>query len=425
MKKRFCPICKSSRMRLFIGYQTGNYNCQNCGYVEPDGIKEKKILFIILDGAADYPRSAFAVARMSNLNEIAKKSLCGVWSGPYAPNYNLKNMSSVATLELLGYSYKDEPGRGYLEALGIGIKPNKNSIYLRANFATVDKNINIVDRRAGRNYFGLDELTKELNKKIRNINDIRIKLYRSVGHRGVLVLTGNGLSKYVSDNDIGGRKPEKICAKIKKAEKTANILNEYIKKSYEILSKHPINKKRKIPANFLLLRAAGSLKYVNSFRKKYGFNACSISGVGIIKGISKYIGINIIKPKINEDYERNLRLRLNIALKCLKKYDFVLLHINGADICSHNKDFRKKVKFLESVDRNIFSELKKMENINIVVICDHATSSKTGEHIFGSVPFLLHTTKNKKNNIKKFDENNCKNGFKTKNPMKKILDEIV
>jgi 2,3-bisphosphoglycerate-independent phosphoglycerate mutase len=109
----------------------------------------KKTLFLILDGAADSP-SAFAAAKMRNLNSLAAKSLCGIWSGPYAPKYNPKSMSSVATLELLGYSYKDEPGRGYLEALGIGLKPDKNSLYLRANFSTISKNNKIVDRRAGR-----------------------------------------------------------------------------------------------------------------------------------------------------------------------------------------------------------------------------------------------------------------------------------
>jgi 2,3-bisphosphoglycerate-independent phosphoglycerate mutase len=382
----------------------------------------KKIIYVILDGAADSPQSALAEARTPYLDKIAKKGFCGIWTGPFAKNYNPRNMSSVATLELLGYSYADEPGRGYLEALGIGLKPGKNIIYLRANFATV-KNKKIIDRRAGRDYSGLDALAGFLNKKINNIRGVKIKLYRSVGHRNVLALTGHGLNKNITENDTK-ENPPRIIAKSHNAIKTAVVLNKYIEQSNKLLSAHPINKQRILPANFLLVRGAGCAKKVLSFSKKFALHACSISGLGIIRGISRYVGIDVISPEVNQDLETNLTHRTNQAISCLKKYDLVIFHINGADTYAHDKQFTKKVKFLEMVDNQVFSKLIKMKNTNIAVISDHVTSSKTGEHVFGPVPFLIKTNKGN-NNINRFNERTCKKGFVEKRPMQKVIRMVV
>src|SRR3989338_3276712 len=147
--------------------------------------------------------------------------------------------------------------------------------------------------------------------------------------------------------------------------------------------------------------------------------ACSISDVGIIKGISGYLGINVIESAFTGDYETRLTEKARKALACTEKYDFVILHINGADTCSHDRDFAKKVRFLERVDREVFSRVTATRHMKIAVICDHITSSRTGEHIFGSVPFLLYC--NGSNGIGRFDEISCRNGFVTESPMRNIL----
>lgn len=382
-----------------------------------------KVLFIILDGAAEPhgSRSALAEADMHHLNQLASVSECGMWTGPDAANYNPKNMSSIATLEILGYSSRDEPGRGYLEALGIGLMPKKNSISLRANFCTVDKNLNIIDRRAGRDYTGLDDLANLLNQKIKKIGDVSIRLYRSVGHRNVLVLNGRGLSKNVSDSDSASKKAEKIKALDKKSQKLAEILNKYNQLSGKILSESKTNKIRKIAVNWVLLRAAGTPKNVKSFRKSFGYNACSISNVGIIKGVSKYLGIDIINThEPDEDCEKDMTKKTRTAINSFDRYDFVILHINGADICAHDRNFRKKVEFLEKVDREVFSQAVSMKDIIIAVVCDHATSSKTGEHFFGPVPFMIYSPYHDDIVPGRYNEKECI-GFVTDSPMKKII----
>ncbi|MFA4820127.1 MAG: hypothetical protein WC613_04175 [Candidatus Aenigmatarchaeota archaeon] len=378
----------------------------------------KKTLLVILDGAADEGQSAFAAAKKPYLDMLASNSTCGLWSGPHAPHYNPRSMSSVATLEILGYSYHDEPGRGYLEALGMDLKPG-SSLCVRGNFASVDKNMNFIDRRAGRDEHGLDTLVRDINRKIKKVKGVKIKVHRLVGHRVVIMLTGSGLDKHVTDSDYG-KKTRPIRPLDHRARKTADILNEFAKDVYEILSNHPVNKKRKVPANYIILRGVGSRQKVRNFNKKYGVKACSISGVNIIRGTSRYLGISIIDMPLSQ-LENDLHLRARKAIDALDRYNFVILHINGADTYAHDKNFAAKVKFLEKVDAEVFSHITKLRSINIAVISDHITNSKTGEHIFGPVPFLIYSPEEDTEEEYKFDEKNCQGSFVSDNPMKKIL----
>ncbi|MBS3051373.1 MAG: hypothetical protein J4400_04445 [Candidatus Aenigmarchaeota archaeon] len=376
----------------------------------------KKSLLVILDGVAD-KKSALAKAKKPNLDMLASNSTCGIWSGPHAPHYNPRSMSSVATLEILGYSWHDEPGRGYLEALGIGLKLKKSDVCVRGNFATV-RGKTIRDRRAGRDERGLDVMVKDLNRQIKSIDGIKTKLCRAVGHRLVLVLSGKGLSIQVSDGDMGSS-PQKIKPLNPGARKTSDILNKYVERSRLLLLGHPSNKKRKFPANFILLRSAGAYRKVGSFNKKYRMKACSISGVNIVRGTSEYLGIDIINTPLSQ-LEDDLLSRARKAADALEKYDFVILHINGADTNAHNRDFSGKVKYIEKIDREVFSQVVRLRHINIAVISDHITDSSTGNHVFGPVPFLIYAADEDADGGR-FDEKSCRGSFVADNPMKKML----
>ena len=381
----------------------------------------KKFLLVIIDGGAEdcaarrSVRSAFAKAKKPNLDLLASNSACGLWTGPHAPHYNPRSLSSVATLEILGYSWRDEPGRGYLEALGIGIKLRKGDVCIRGNFATVSDKIR--DRRAGRDEKGLDRMMKDLNRSIKSIDGVKTRLYRAVGHRVVLVLSGKGLSPRVSDGDVGDS-PQKIKPLNGRGKKTAGVINKYVEMSRELLMNHPANKPRKFHANYILLRSAGAARKVGSFASKYGMKACSISGVNIIRGTSRYLGIDILTAPLSQ-LENDLHVRAKKAVDALERYDFVILHINGADTKAHDRDFHGKVKYIEKIDSDVFSQVVKLRHINIAVISDHITDSRTGNHVFGPVPFLIYASEEDADGGK-FDEF-CVNSFAADNPMKKIL----
>jgi 2,3-bisphosphoglycerate-independent phosphoglycerate mutase len=391
-------------------------------------MSNERVLFVIIDGAADEgANTPLMTAKMPNLDLLAHNSLCGLWEGPKAPvGYNVRSLSELGNMQLLGYSTNESPGRGYLEALGLNMKPDKRAVYVRANFATVGKDLNIIDRRAGRDERGLDELAKLLDMKI---NDVQIKFCRSHGHRGVLMLKPlkGKLSPDVSDADMGLETPQKFrpMKPDTTAQRTAEILNEFSIEAHKRLAASSINNLRKLPANYILLRGAGQWKPVEPFSKRWGMSACCIAASNVVNGIARYIGMKVIAVKgATGKTDTDLGAKMATAIEALKRYDFVLLHIKGTDTAAHDKNPKLKRTFLERIDRDICTWLLHLRNIDIAVATDHATSSKSGEHIFGPVPFMLYSPHGLSGRIGRFDERGCLTGFTVHNPMERLLIEL-
>ncbi|MFH1630949.1 MAG: 2,3-bisphosphoglycerate-independent phosphoglycerate mutase [Candidatus Aenigmatarchaeota archaeon] len=384
-----------------------------------------KLLFVILDGAADTgTKTPLSTARKPNLDMFASHSICGLFDPSMPAGYNIASFSDITTLQLLGcFAYNKYTGRGYFEALGAGIKTRPGAVYLRANFSTLDKKWNITDRRAGRDESGLEELTKAINE-MDKIDGIKITLHKSSGHRAVLVLEGLGLSSKVSDSDTGEITKVNDIKSIdgsRESKKTADVLNKFMKKAYALLNQHPVNLRRKIPANFLLLRGAGSYVKVPTFNEKFGIKSCVITGVGIIRGIARFLGMTVIDvPGATGHFDTNLEGKTKAAMDALDDYDFILLHLNGADEAGHDMNFDKKKRYIEMVDEIVFSRFVKRRDINIAVAIDHTTSSKTGKHEIGAVPFMIYNGE-ETDDIDMFDEIHCKQGFITKNPMERVM----
>jgi 2,3-bisphosphoglycerate-independent phosphoglycerate mutase len=323
-----------------------------------------------------------------------------------------EDFSEAANFHLLGY--KEYPSRGYVEAIGAGVNPKEHDVCFRCNFATVDPKMIVLDRRAGREEYGLDVFAEELNgMRIKNC-DIIFK--RSLGHRAVLVLSGEGLSDKISGTDPG-KERERVSESAPiipeahrdypEAKRTAKILNEFTKLSYKILSKHKINEKRTFPANIVLSRNPGKPMLMESFESKYRMKAACIAAVGGTIGFAKILGFDCFKigsGLTNTSLEEKVRL----ALDCLKRYDFVFLHIKGTDVASHDKKPIEKRLFIERVDREVFSKLVELEDVLIVITSDHITSSEDGKHKLGYVPLLIYGAG--KDEVKSFDEESVKKG---------------
>jgi len=76
----------------------------------------KRILFIILDGIADFnEKTPLKLANKPNLDLLTKNGFAGLIENRLAHHPD----SGVSTFALLGYSKEDYPGRGYIEAMGI------------------------------------------------------------------------------------------------------------------------------------------------------------------------------------------------------------------------------------------------------------------------------------------------------------------
>jgi len=386
----------------------------------------KKVLFIILDAIADnLEKTPLMLANKPNLDMLTKNGFAGLIENREGGHPD----SAISNFVLLGYDVTDYPGRGYLDALGINLKPTPGSVCVRANFATVKEVIHddfksgdyephlvVVDRRAGRDYAGLFEMAKDIKEFF--LDGVRIDFYKSLGHRGVAVLNSVAISSNVSDTDL-----EKVDVEVpevkpltndNEAAKTAAALNKFEKETYRILKNHPANKYRSVPANFILLRGASTYKYVKSFKDNLGLRGACVAASPVIKGIARAAEMDVYDVSgATGDLKTDLKAKILKALELLNKYDFVVLHILGCDVAAHDKNFNLKRFFIERIDREVIKRILEYTDFDktmLIIASDHVTSSKTGEHLPGFLPFIIYTNGINPNKIEKFDEESCKQG---------------
>ncbi|MHA1937070.1 MAG: 2,3-bisphosphoglycerate-independent phosphoglycerate mutase, partial [Candidatus Thorarchaeota archaeon] len=206
--------------------------------------------------------------------------------------------SDAAHLALFGYDPVEcYAGRGPLEALGAGLTSRPGDVAFRSNFASVDNEWKVTDRRAGR------EFTSEEHKVLEDalsgieIDGVKVHFVTTVEHRGAIVLEGSGLSGKISETDPHetGAKIWKSEALEKGAEKTAKIVNKLTQMVYDRLKDLDINEaraKRKLPpANIILLRGAGQHMEIPTLKDRYGIKSAVIAGGSLYIGAAKYVGM--------------------------------------------------------------------------------------------------------------------------------------
>ena len=213
---------------------------------------ENKIVFLIFDGLGGLPMEGgrgteLQVAKKPRLDELAARSICGLLD-PLSPG--LTPGSGPAHFALFGYDpFEYNIGRGILEAAGIDFPITDGDVLARINYATVDKNGVIIDRRAGRIDTKENErICKKLQENIR-LSNVEIMVEPVKEHRAVLVIRGDNLHGDIEDTDPQreGHAPLKPRAMNKESEATARLVEDFIKKAQEVLS----DEKK---ANALLLR---------------------------------------------------------------------------------------------------------------------------------------------------------------------------
>lgn len=373
-----------------------------------------KIILIVLDGLADkiWP-SALALAKKPRIKKFLPQSFAGQiypLTKKYWPKQGSASVSGLANLGLLGYQIKPEKlKRGVLEAIGSDTEFKNGWLAIRIDFGTVNKNLKVIDRRAGRKTFGLDELAYTIQMMPFEVPFI---FRRTYGHRAVLVLQTK-LSPAISDSDpfMINRKVRKIkpLKKDKLTQKTAILVQRFLDLAHEILVNHPVNELRKqkgfLPANYLLTREAGNrILKLKPFSQKFSFRNCiAIAEYGAMRGTCKLAGFQALTVPEIHNLNQRWQIISRLLQKAYQKADFIYLHFKEMDEASHDRKPEKKKAIFEKFDRWFGQEFKKYPKAKWVITGDHITNSKTGKHQFGPVPILIYPVK-KPNLVKDFNE---------------------
>ena len=411
-----------------------------------------KIYMIILDGAADRKikiignKTPLEVANTPALDTFVKK---GAQALVTVIDEKISPESDSGSMALLSYDPKIYyPGRGTLEGLGTGFIPEGyNYVTFRINFASYDKKLGILERRTARDLENeeLQTLAKDITENIDVSKfNVNFKLLAFGRHRGILVFYSKTekLSGNVSNTDPGFRKngvwgtpiknyePQPLkCFSLDEKEEsklTANIVNDFIEQSNEILTKNKVNKKRiekgKLPANYLIFRDGGEEpKQMPKFKEKFGLALSMYGQLPAENAIAKLIGANFTFSKsldLQLDKEFLVNAEKNLVAD---EADVKFIHIKGPDEPGHDNKPKEKIEAIEFIDKYFLSNLIKdiKEEDIVIVTCDHATPCELKIHSMDKVPVLIAGGNMRNDGSTKFDEENASKG---KLPIEKAID---
>jgi 2,3-bisphosphoglycerate-independent phosphoglycerate mutase len=187
-----------------------------------------------------------------------------------------------------------------------------------------------------------------------------------------------------------------------------------VKQSSEILFKHPINVERVKqglnPANIVLMRGAGEMGDLPGFEKRYGLRGSVISAASLITGIGTAVGLEHVPVEgITGSQNSNIKGKIQAALAELKKKDFVLVNIKGADESGHDGLPLQKKDFIEKIDRE-FEPLLALKDTIIVICADHSTPCCIKDHSADPVPVIIRGEGVRMDDVVRFDEYSCAKG---------------
>jgi len=179
----------------------------------------------------------------------------------------------------------------------------------------------------------------------------------------------------------------------------SGALLELMELSSDILSSAPINLKRKeqglLPANCIWPWAEGIATLLPSFKEKFGKTGLVVSAVPLVQGIARLAGLDAPTiPGATGELDTNYAGKVEAAKTALASYDFVCVHIEAPDECTHCGDLPGKIQAIENVDELVLAPLAKHlaqsgNDYRILVMPDHQTLMTTRTHGAEPIPYFI------------------------------------
>lgn len=388
---------------------------------------KKQALLLIADGMGDLPnpqldgKTPLEYAHTPNMAYLASQGLFG---NVHPVQAGVPVGTDVGHLAIFGYDpYEVYTGRGPIEAYGAGIDMQPGDIAFRGNFATVDDEFTVLDRRAERINIGTHELAEAVDG-IRLSNGTQVIARALSAHRVAVVLRGDGLSEKVTTSDPGTAKEG--CKVVHStplddsldAQMTAQLINELSEKFYSILTLHPVNQARRqskqAPANMILLRGIGKEIQATKVTEKYGITGACIAGDRTVLGIARMSGLDTFhQPSFTAGFDTDFLGKAKVAVEKLKQgYDWVVLHVKSPDLAGHDDLPHVKVEMAEKFDHMVGFILEHIDlnNCYIGYTSDHSTPCLRRDHSGDPVPTFFAGTDVRKMELNGFGEKYLNHG---------------
>lgn len=362
-------------------------------------------MVLVPDGAGDEEihmlgdKTPLQVAEIDTINQLAQKGLVGmVRTIPpgIAPG------SDAANLSVMGYDPTVyHTGRSPLEAVSMGISMSDTDVAFRTNLVTLKgegsyEDLVIADHSSG-------DITSEEAKVLIEAVNARfgtdtIQFYPGVSYRhAMIVKNGNTNYELTPPHDV---LTQRAGDHLPKGE-GSDFITKMMRDSYALLSEHPVNKEREKkglnPANSIWIWGQGKKPKLSSFYDKYNIKGTAISAVDLIKGIALCAGLQSVDVEgATGTIHTNFEGKAQAAIEEYKKgQDFVYLHIEAPDECSHQGDLEGKIKSMELIDKKVLKPILDYlygtgEAFRILIVPDHRTPIKIRTHSADPVPYVIY-----------------------------------
>lgn len=364
-----------------------------------------KIALLVLDGLGGIPiqagRTELEMAQTPNMDEMAREGMTGL-STPVRPG--IEPGSGPAHLALFGFDpVEHQIGRGILEALGINFPVGPNDLAARGNFATVDAEGLITDRRAGRiPTTECERLTGMLQEATSDIlPGYEISVLPVRDYRFVLVIRGSGLGGELTETDPGriglASMPVTDRSGTSEGLHTADLVNEWLALARAIIQGEP-------RANSLNLRGLSFDPGLPTLQAMYGLRSKAIAVYPMYRGVARLVGMEPVEFK-----GESPAAQFQALADAWDQVDFAFVHFKKTDSCGEDGDLEGKIAAIEEVD-GALPALRELNPDVVVVTGDHSTPVALRSHSWHPVPTVFWGKQVRPDATISFGEMSCAGG---------------
>lgn len=392
-----------------------------------------KYILVIGDGMADNPVpelgniTPLEYANIPTMDDMADK-------GEYGYVYNVPEGLPAGSDTAIMSIFSCDPckcfkGRAPLEVAASGVKLAPGSAAYRCNMvAFEDGDMPFEEKKILSHSAGSIEGDESIAIITALFEDPEFKaaadkagiiVHKSPNFRHFAVQTNadiEGISLIPPHDHLG----EKLGQYLPSGCENAKVLKDLMILAHKKLDHHPLNEKRrqagKLPANGIWFWAEGTAVALPNFTQQYGKTGGVVSAVPLCHGIASLIGLDMISVEgATGELETNYEGKVDAAIKVLEDHEFVAVHLEAPDECTHNGDTPGKIKAIENLDALIIAPLAaklkaKGEDFRMLILSDHKTLTSTRGHDGTEVPYVIYDSRKDNKNGIKYSEKDCSVG---------------
>ncbi len=375
-----------------------------------------KYCILIIDGASGWAlpergsKTCLELAHTPNLDALAGEGILGL---ARTVPVGMEPSSACACMSVLGYDprvyYR---GRAAIEAKSMGITIDEGEVVFRCNLVAVGDG---KMRSYSSGYINTEEAQALIAALEESLGSDQISFYPGVSYRHILKLKGREntlLATCTPPHDI----PDKPIDDFLPRGQGSGILRDLMTRSLGVLRDHPVNVERRsrgdIPASMIwLFWGSGKAPDLPPFKQIYGVDAALTSGVDLLRGLARMMGMEVLDISgVTDGLDNDYATQAVGAVKALDGHDLAVIHVEAPDEAGHAGAIDDKIEAIQRVDREIVSQLRswQKDEFRLLIMPDHPTPIKIQTHTDDPVPFILWGAGFTANGAKRFAEAEAK-----------------